>query len=216
MGRDGIHRVMRAILRTRRAALAALGAAIGVAVLAAGCATLQEYAALRQVAFSLDHVDELRLAGIRLDGKEQYSDLRALDTAALAAGVARRDVPLDFVLHVEAENPPTNNVSARLTRFDWTLHLDGRETVAGNVGGTYVLPPGRPIDVPVDVHLDLMDFFDRGARELFDLALAVAGRGPRTADVTLEVQPTIDTSLGPMRYPRPISVTWKGSSETSR
>jgi hypothetical protein len=68
-----------------------------------------------------------------------------------------------------------------------------------------VLPPGAPTDVPVDVELDLVEFFDENLRGLVDLATAISGDGP-PQNVKLEVQPTIQTRLGPMQYPKPIIV----------
>ena len=166
-----------------------------------GCATLREIAALRTVAFSLDRVDNVRIAGVRVDDKRSYSDLSAVETARIAAAIVTKRVPLDLVVHVRAENPRDNQVSARLVDLDWTLFLENRETVSGKLAGTHLLPPGEPVDVPIGAQLDLLEFFNGSGRDLVDLALGIAGQGGSPKEVRLEALPTIQTSLGPIRYP---------------
>jgi hypothetical protein len=166
-----------------------------------GCAALQEIAALRLVDFSLDRVDNVRLAGIRVDDRSSYSDLTAAEAAKLATAVVASDVPLDLVIHVRAENPRDNPVAARLVDLDWTLFLEDHETVSGHLAGTYLLPPGEPVDVPVGAHLDLLQFFRGSGRDLFEMALALSGQGGATKEVRLEAIPTVQTSMGPMSFP---------------
>lgn len=92
--------------------------------------------------------------------------------------------------------------------LDWTLFLDGRETVSGALDREFVLPPGEPVTVPVAVELDLLDFFDRQLEPLVDLAVSAVGAGePRR--VRLEATPSIRTRLGPIRYPEPISIEYR-------
>jgi hypothetical protein len=178
-------------------------------VLAAGlltsCQTLREVASLKDVQFRIDRATDAQLAGINLEGVRSYEDLGGADVARLGAALSSGELPLSFTLHVAAENPSTNSVDARLTRMDWTLLLNDQETIAGTFDREVVLPPGTPKDVPVDIKLDLIDFFDQNLRGLVDLATAVGGEGPPT-DVSLRVQPTVRTPLGRMKYPTPITV----------
>ena len=182
--------------------------ATGLAVLLAfgGCATLQQIAALRDVDFSIDRVADVRLAGIDLGRVRSYSDLSAADAGRLALAVSQRELPMSFDVHVRALNPEDNSVDARLVRLDWTLLLQERETLSGTFADETVLPRGEPVDVPIGVSLDLIDFFEGSARDLFELAMDIAGRGGEPTDVTLRAVPTVDTALGPIRYPRPITI----------
>ena len=173
-----------------------------------GCRTLREVSNLKEVRFRIDRVTDAQLAGISLSGVESYEDFGGLDIARLGSALANGRLPLAFKLHVEATNPEGNSLNARLTNMDWTLLLEDRETISGTVERTIVLPPGEPTDVPVDVSLDLAELFDGNLQRLVALATAVAGEGPPT-NVKLKVQPTIQTRLGPMRYPSPITVVSK-------
>jgi hypothetical protein len=185
-----------------RALLSGLAALVSLG----GCATLQQIAALRDVDFSIDRVANAQLAGIDLSRVRSYSDLSAADAGRLALAVSQRDLPMSFDVHLRALNPEDNSVDARLVRMDWTLLLQDRETLSGTFADETVLPRGVPVDVPIGVSLDLIDFFEGSARDLFDLAMDVAGRGGEPTAVTLRAVPTVDTALGPIRYPRPITI----------
>ncbi|MFP3948736.1 MAG: hypothetical protein ACLFWG_08390 [Longimicrobiales bacterium] len=175
-------------------------------VAGSGCATIQEMAALRDVAFTLDGTSGGTLAGIPIESTTSYEDLGVMDVARLADALGRRELPLRVTLLVGAANP-ADNVRARLVELDWTLFLDDRETVSGVLDREYVLPPGQPVAVPVEVELDLLEFFDRQLESVVGLALAVAGAGePRR--IRLEATPTVQTPLGAIRYPEPVRVEY--------
>jgi hypothetical protein len=185
------------------------------ALLAAGCATLQEIASLRQVDFSIGGTSDGRLAGVPLDRVRSYQDLRVTDLAVVLAAVRERRLPLAFTLHVDARNPDANQVAARLLRLDWTLWLDERETVRGRLDREFVLPPGHTVDVPLGVELDLARFFGDDARDLVDLAAAVAGRGG-SSRLKLTARPTISTPLGDLTYPNDITIVSRDVGSASR
>ncbi len=171
-----------------------------------GCATLQQFAALRSVNFSLDRISSPRLAGIDLERIRSYSDLSLADGARLALAVSQQSLPMDFLLHLRAENPAENATEARLVRMDWTLLLQDRETLSGVFEEEVLLPPGQPRDVPIRISLNLVDFFEGGAQELMELALSLAGQGGAPKEVALRASPVVETPVGPIRYPTPITI----------
>jgi hypothetical protein len=182
------------------------GAILAVGLAAAGCATLQQIAALRQVDFAIDHVANTRLAGVSLDRIRDPQALGALDVARIAAALAAGRMPLAIEVHLSGLNPAENNVAARLVQLDWTLLLDERETITGVLDREFVFQPGVPTDVPIEIQLDLADFFAHNAQDMIDLALAVAGAGGEPKRIALLATPTIQTALGPIRYPQPIRI----------
>ena len=194
---------------TRRALAGIVLVPVALAVVTVGCATLQQVAALRKVDFTLDHASDVTLAGVRLEGRRSYSDLNAVDAARLVAAVAAQDVPLAMTVHVEGTNPETNSVSARMIEMDWTLLIDDVKTVSGRFDRDIEFVPGRPTDVPVAVEVDLWEFFSGRAADLFDLATSATGTNGRTMTLALEARPTIETPIGPIRYPAPIRIVQK-------
>ena len=90
--------------------------ALAILAGAAGCATLQQIAALRQVDFSLAGTRNARLAGVDLSRVRSYRDLSAVDLGRIGLAVARKDLPLEFQLDVRGENPAANSVTATSSR----------------------------------------------------------------------------------------------------
>jgi len=123
----------------------------------------------------------------------------------LSSAIADGQMPLAFTVHVAAQNPSENDQNARLTELDWRLFLDDKETIAGKFDREVVIPPGEPTDIPISMELDLVDFFDGNLREIVNLALALGGEGEPT-NVKLRARPTIQTAIGPIRYPNEIMI----------
>jgi hypothetical protein len=183
-----------------------VGLACSLALAMSSCATLQQIAALRQVDFSVNRLSNVRLAGVDLARVRSYSQLSAVEVARLATAVAQRTLPLDMTIHLTAENPEDNSVDARLVRMDWTLLLQERETLSGTLADETVLRRGQATDVPLSVSVDLVDFFQGSAQDLFALAASIADPNSPPTDVSLRATPTVDTAIGPIRYPRPITI----------
>ena len=171
-----------------------------------GCAALQEVAALRQVEFDLDRVGTIELAGVNISRIQNYQDIGMLDTGRLIAAIASGKIPLSFNLFVKAENPANNSVPARLVGLDWTLFLQDKETISGKFNDEIVLQPGQPQDIPVNVNLDLFQFFEGGAQDLVNLALALTGKSGSPQNIRLQAVPTVQTPIGPIRYPKPLTL----------
>ena len=182
------------------------GTAIAALAGLAACATVRQITALRQVHFDIDRVAGIRLAGVNLDGKRRASDVSPLEAARIGAAVLRGQVPLAFDIHIEGTNPPENGTTARLVRFDWTLDLNGRETVSGTLDTAYTFPPGMTTDVRLPIQMDVAQVFQHSGQDLLDLALGLAGIGTRETEVVVRAVPTIDTPLGGIRYPNAITI----------
>lgn len=182
---------------------AALVLVTGAAV--SSCATIRGLRALRAVDFELAGVASARLAGVELTRLQRVSDVPPLGLARMTSGLARRDLPLELTLRLAASNPG-DNPEARLVRMTWTLLLDGREAVHGELAEPVIIPPGEVTVIPLEARLNLVEFVQGQIPELVETALAVAGVGTGSTEVALRVVPTIDTRLGAIRYPRPITV----------
>jgi hypothetical protein len=182
------------------------------------CATLQQIAALRQVRFDMAGVRDGRLAGVDLSRVRSYADLTTLDIGRVALAVARKDLPLDFVVDVSALNPAENQVTARMVRLAWTLLLNDKETISGVVDTSLALAPGTPTTIPMRMSLNLLQFFDGPAQSMVDLAASVAGVSGDPTRISIRAVPTIDTPIGRIAYPTPIIIsrTIGGARQPSR
>ncbi len=172
-----------------------------------GCSVLNEMAALRLVRFTFAGVSDVRFVGIPIGPEARYASLGLADAARLGAALVARHAPLELVVHANAANPPENKVAARMVDLGWTFFIEDRRMVEGRLASPVAIPPGRSADVPLAVRFDLLELGSGGARDLFDLAVAIAGQGTVRKDLRLELVPTIETSIGPIRYPAPIVLT---------
>lgn len=180
-------------------------AALGVLLLVPGCTTLQQLAALQNVDFALDRLSNGLVAGVDLDRLQNGGRLGATDLARLGTAAARGEVPLSFVLHVGADNP-SDNPTAQLVSLDWTLFLDGTETISGIYNDDRTIPPGGSVDLPITMELDLARFFGRNVQDLARLVGNLSGAEGQRQTVRLDARPTVNTAIGPISYPGVISV----------
>lgn len=198
-GRSGFAPACRVSLAALLVLIAALGAV-------SGCAGLKQTLALRQVDFRYDRISDPAIAGLPLSKLAGYEQLSMVDVGRLALAVAAKDVPLDITVHVMGKNPAENNTTARLVRLDWTYLVDDQEIITGQLAREFTFPPGEPRDMPLGVRFNLIQFFGNDGKVLFDTALVLSGQRTSTKKATLRLAPTIETPLGPIRYPVPITL----------
>lgn len=179
-----------------------------IVLLLGSCATLQQGIDLSEVKFSLERVSDVHVAGINISDIESVEELNMFQLARATLAVSRQRLPLDLTLHLKSENPMANRVAAKLVRMEWTLILDGRETVSGVMERPVSIPAGESQEIPLRMHLNMFEFFnEKSAMDLLDLALAFAGEGGGIPHgVALKLRPTVDTPFGPIRYGRAILV----------
>lgn len=184
-------------------------AIVGVIMATSGCASISQLAALKNVKFSLESVSEINLAGVQLGDKISYEDLGVLDLARLGRAIAGKKMPLSFQLGVGATNPADNAVSARMVKMDWTLLLEDRETISGVFDQPVDLVPGQLTTIPFGIELDLVQFFGNNLKDLAELGLSLADQGGAPKNIKIRALPTIETALGPIRYPKAITIVSK-------
>jgi hypothetical protein len=180
---------------------------IGVGVISASlnsCATLNALTNLSRIQFKLSDVQQVRLCGIDITNKHSASDFGVMDGVNLMSAFSSGHLPLTFILDVAAKNPNPPSQSAalsaiKITDFPWRLLLNGQQTISGDIGAPFGVPPGNATtNIPLSVTVDLKQFFgNQGYDQLVKLALALSGNGG-VSQVQLKAQPTMSTPLGPI------------------
>lgn len=171
-------------------------------LLLSSCASLQQAMDFSSVKFTFDRISSARVAGIDLMNLDSVEQLNMFQMARATLALSRENLPLDLTVHVKTENPLINHVAATLVSMDWTLMLDGRETISGTLNEHVTLAAGEVQTIPLRLSLNMFRFFnDKNAVDMLDLALAFAGsNGSVPEGVAMKIRPTIDTPLGLMRY----------------
>lgn len=181
---------------------------LAITLLLGGCASLPSSMDLSQVRFTLQRVSDVHVAGIDVSRVASVDDLNMFQVARATLAVSRGQLPLDLTVHIQSENPLANHIAARLVRMDWTLVLDGRDTISGTFDRPVEIAAGSEQEIPLRLSLNLVEYFnEKSAADLLDLALAFAGEGGGIPHgLALRVRPTVDTPLGPIRYGKPILI----------
>lgn len=166
---------------------------------------MSQIRAFERVDFSIAGISQVRLAGVDLSGVRQFTQLTFVDAGYVAAGFRDGNLPLTFEVQVAGDNP-SDNGDARLVRMEWTLFLEDRETVSGLVAEEHFFPSGQSTTFPLVVQLNLFDFFEGSARDLFELALSFTGMGGESKTLMLQALPVVETAFGPLVYREPIRI----------
>jgi len=175
------------------------------------CATLNSLTGLTRAQFKLNDAVGYRISGIDPTNKHSVKDFSIMDGLNLANSFRTGTLPLTFTLNVAVKNPNAPQKGSMLSAlslvdFPWTLLIDGKPTIFGNIGGPVSLPDGGTVVIiPLQVSVDLVHFFgDKGYEDIVNLALAISGQG--TSRLSLTAQPTISTPLGRVKYPNQLTI----------
>lgn len=191
-------------LRFRSAVLSALFA-VSILPLLSGCASVNQFAMLELAKFDFTSVSDVKLVGVPISPGADYSKLGVADVARVTAAALAKQAPIELVAHVSATNPAGNG-TARMEGLDWKFFVKDHQAFAGKLAEPIELAPGKATDVPLAVNFDAVKLGASGARDLYDLAVGIAGQGQVTEDVRLELLPSIKTPAGTMAFPAPIVV----------
>lgn len=181
------------------------------------CQTLKDAAsamnAFKQLQFKLGDVNNFKLAGVDISKLADPSSIGVTDGLKLLSAWNSKELPVSFRLNVEAKNP--NDGSARsggadlfLKKMVWTLYIDGKKTVDGTVSKRLRIPAtGETEIIPIDIGLDLVDFFgDRQYEDILNLAFAIGGVDGSSSDLRLAARVTVETPLGDVEYPDELTI----------
>jgi len=185
-----------------------------------GCASLEQMqnaiTNLRRLQFKLDSVTTGILAGVDLSKASALSSLTLQDGLRLTTAFAKKSLPLTWTLKVAAKNPNdgtggSSQRTATLSSLAWTLKIDEKETISGDISQPLEIPgTGQVAVIPLQMNLDLYTFFgERGYKEVLNLALAIAGKQGNAARLTLSAVPTVIVAGINVKYPGQIAIVDK-------
>jgi len=152
---------------------------------------------ITRLQFKLGSVNNFSLAGINLSNKRTIGDFSVSDILNLTQGFANNNLQAGFTLNVLARNPNTpggsQNTTSAVTRMDWRLLIDQKPTISGVMGSEIIVPgTGQTANIPINMSLNLMDFFNNlGYEGIVKLALALGGVSGSPTRITLKAIPAM-------------------------
>lgn len=189
---------------------------MALAVLLSACSVYKTMMNLSRLQFKLESVSDFRLNGMNISDKSKLSDFGAMQIIQLTTSIAQNKLPVSFTVTVDAKNPndgkggfPATDITIK--KFPWKLLINDKETISGVVSKPVKVPGvGQVQQIPIQVELNLLEFVQgNGVNDIVNLVLALGGKKSDPSKVKIVADPLLDTPIGEMRYPEPITIISK-------
>ena len=184
--------------------------------LIAGCSVLQTVSNISRLKYRIHSAKNYRLQGIDLSTKKSLKDFNSLEILKLSAGLIRGNLPLTFILNIEAKNPNTGEggyprTDIKIDSFPWRLYLNDKETVTGNIDEpVYVPGAGEDLLIPIKIEFDAAKSFkEKSLDDILALLLQAGGAKGSTSNLKLLAKPALGTPMGRIEYPGEITIVDK-------
>jgi LEA14-like dessication related protein len=180
---------------------------IVIAVMVVSCTQLQQLATLAKCDFKLKSVDNIQLAGVNIQQKQNLSQINAMDVVKLTTAYMSKNLPLSFNLNVDSRNP--NPTKAALTALDWILQIDDIDMTRGILNKRIeIAPNGGVTTIPMNMNFDLFKVLSGKSKDaVLNFAFNLTGAGNNTPTrITLKAKPTVMIGSVPIQYPGYISI----------
>jgi hypothetical protein len=178
-------------------------------ILLHGCSVFDQASQIKNFArceFRLESVEQVKLGGVNIQGKNGISDLGVMDYAKITGAVASGSLPLTFNLNVRSKNP--NPGAAAMNKMEWILFIDDIEMTRGILNDRIEIPAQGTLVFPVALQIDLMKALSgKSGDALLNFGFNLSGSGSRPMRITLKAKPTIYVGNSLLEYPGYITVT---------
>ena len=183
----------------------------------------QTFSNVSRLKYKIHSAKNYQLLGIELGNKKSLKDFNSLEILKLSAGFIRGNLPLTFIINVEANNPNDGNggytrTDLSITSFPWRLYLNDKETVHGNIAQPVFVPgKGESVIIPIQIEFDVVKSFKKKSLDdILALLLQVGGVKGSTsnlptgqAGLKLMARPVLGTPFGKLEYPDEITIVDK-------
>ncbi len=167
------------------------------------CEVLDQMSQMQQLAlceFNVTGVDKVHIAGIQMDENTRKSDLGAAQIMQLTAAIFSRELPVDFDLQLNIDNP--NDKPAAMNRMDYELFIDNKQILTGQMNQAVSVLPRSNSNVSMPIAIDLFKVLNNETQDaLVNLAFKLTGDQSNPADILLKVKPYIQVGGKTLAYP---------------
>lgn len=181
-----------------------------------GCSVYQTISNVSRLKYKIHSAKNYQLLGINLESKKSVKDFNSLEILKLSAGLIRGNLPLTFLVNIEANNPNDGSggyaaTDLNITSFPWRLYLNDKETIHGNIARKIFVPgKGESVIIPIQIEFDAAKSFkEKSLDDLLALLLQVGGVKGSTSNIKLIARPVLGTPFGILEYPDEITIVDK-------
>ncbi len=177
------------------------------------CSVFETIVNVSRLKFKLGKVENFEVSGIPIAEKKKFNDFTSLELLKISSSVAQGELPVSFILNVEAKNPNDGTggypkTDIQIKSFPFKLYLNDKETIGGNIESPINVPgSGEIVNIPFKMSLDLFKFFkNKDYQSLINLALNIGGYGGSSSKLEVYAQPILTTKIGDISYPEEIKI----------
>jgi LEA14-like dessication related protein len=175
---------------------------IFISLLALGsCKTLMSYTNILKCDFRMESLKNPTVAGVHVHEITSSSQLSFLQAGKITTAFLSGNVPLEFMLNLEAKNP--NTTEAKMAQFDWIAKIDDVQIATGTNQAEYVIPAsdGTKI-IPLKISVNLLDIINDESKDaLINFGLNLADASDKPTRVSVQIRPTVNVGSVPVSYP---------------
>ncbi|WP_439883398.1 hypothetical protein ACSX1A_09515 [Pontibacter sp. MBLB2868] len=170
------------------------------------CKTKDDLEAFKEAEYSLKQIDQIKVNGIDLLNKKRAEDFSFSDAAVLFSAFSENKLNATSTLGLNVELGEGNeDRTMTVTQMKWQLLLDEEKALSGIVNEPVELKQGLNL---LTLSSPLAFSEENGGaslKKLLKLATVLNKEGDKP-HVTLQIKPTIQTSVGPFELPAFISI----------
>lgn len=171
------------------------------------CKTRGDLEAFKEAEYSLEKVDEVRVNGINMLDKKGAGDFSFGEAATLFTAFSDNELHATATLALNVDLGEDNqDRTMTVTQLKWQLLVDDQQAVSGIVEEPVELKNGLNT---ITVRTPLKFPEENGGTDLNNLlrlATLLNSEKEKRPDITLQIKPTIQTSVGPLELPAFINI----------
>lgn len=171
------------------------------------CNTKKDIDAFKEAKYELEGIDQLTVNGISMLDKKRAEDFSFGEAAMLFSAFSDNKIDAISTLGLKVKLPEGSETrSMTITQFKWQLLVDGKQTLSGLVNEPIELRDGlNTITVKTPIKL-IEENGKVNLSKVMQLTALLNSDASKRPPLTLQIKPTIDTSVGPVELPSFINV----------
>ncbi|MBI5731095.1 MAG: hypothetical protein HY963_08160 [Ignavibacteriales bacterium] len=180
------------------------------------CSVYQTISNISRLKYKIYSATDYKIVGITIADKKSLKDFNSIELLKITAGLVKGNLPLTFLLNVEAKNPNDGNggfarTDLNITSFPWRLYLNEKEIVQGNIAEPVFVPgKGESVIIPIKIEFDIAKSFkEKSVDDILLLILQVGGVHGSTSNLKMIAKPVLGTPFGKLEYPDEITIVDK-------
>lgn len=180
------------------------------------CSVYQTISNISRLKYKIYSATDYKIVGVTIADKKSLKDFNSIELLKISSGFIKGDLPLTFLLNIEAKNPNDGNegfarTDLNITSFPWRLFLNEKEIIQGNITEPVFIPgKGESVIIPVKVEFNVAKSFkEKNMDDILLLLLQIGGVQGSTSNLKMIAKPVLGTPFGKLEYPDEITIVDK-------